>query len=213
MARSFSTPFSEEHLKDYQRGVMRYEYCGVRCLKSPIDIAIYLRLLTDKRPQSIIEIGSKDGGSALLLRDFARTLGITCTIVSIDLIVPSPDAETDGITFIAGNALALNEVFTRNSLLRLPRLWLVIEDSAHTYAVCSAVLEFCARHLLRDDYLVMEDGILDDLGLSKQYDGGPNRAIREFVAGNTGVFEIDEFYCDMFGTNCTYNPHGYLRKT
>ena len=58
----------------------------------------------------------------------------------------------------------------------------------------------------------MEDGILSELGLDEQYNGGPNRAIIEFFAQNPDCFDIETAYCDMFGINATYNPNGYLRK-
>ena len=60
------------------------------------------------------------------------------------------------------------------------------------------------------DVLVVEDGVIDDLGLTEPYDGGPNRAVAEFVAASPRTFRVMEEYCDMFGTNATYNPNGYL---
>ena len=63
------------------------------------------------------------------------------------------------------------------------------------------------------ELLVMEDGVLVELGVSENYQGGPNRAIEEYMTVNPGVFEVDEALCDMFGRNATYAPNGYLRKT
>jgi cephalosporin hydroxylase len=60
------------------------------------------------------------------------------------------------------------------------------------------------------DVLVVEDGVIDDLGLTDVYDGGPNRAVEEFIAAAPGTFRVMEEYCDMFGTNATYNPNSYL---
>jgi cephalosporin hydroxylase len=88
----------------------------------------------------------------------------------------------------------------------------VIEDSAHRYETCLETLRFLARHLERGEYLVIEDGVLDDLGWSEKYHGGPNAAIRAFFEVQPAAFEIDAAYCDMFGPNATYNPNGYLRK-
>jgi len=55
--------------------------------------------------------------------------------------------------------------------------------------------------------------VLDELGLTGRYGGGPNRAIAEFLTAHPDAFEIDTRLCDMFGTNATYAPNGYLRKT
>ncbi|MFC3322106.1 class I SAM-dependent methyltransferase [Mesorhizobium cantuariense] len=209
--RNYETGFTHPNLAKYQDGVMNYRYRDIPCLKSAVDIAIYLRLFGERRPASIIEIGSKHGGSALLFRDMCRAMDIQTQIVSIDLAPPALSA-SEGISFLQGDAASLEIPFRQHGLFDLPRPWLVIEDSAHSYAVCTSVLEFFEEHLCFGEYLVMEDGVLDELGLSGRYQGGPNRAIAEFLARKPQSFEIDVAYCDMFGQNMTYNPNGYLRK-
>ena len=140
MNRSFKSFLTPAQVEPYQRGVMGYTYRGVPCLKSPIDIAIYLRLLHDSGCKSLIEIGSKFGGSALMFRDFARSIcGPDTGIVSIDL--QKPDLDVEGVRFFQGDVHNLSAVFDANDLWSLPRPWLVIEDSAHTAAACRAALE------------------------------------------------------------------------
>ena len=208
---NFKTCFDPEFLTSYQAGTMAYRYKDTRCLKSPIDLAIYLRVLWNERPKTIIEIGSKEGGGARLLRDLARLNDLDSQVVSIDLQKPDlPD--TEDVRFLIGDAHDLAPTFKAGRLYDLPRPWLVIEDSAHTYAACLAVLEFFDGLLAKDEMLVMEDGVLDDLGMRDLYEGGPNRAIGEYLAAHPGAYEVQRNYCDMFGPNATYNPNGYLRK-
>ncbi len=97
--------------------------------------------------------------------------------------------------------------------MEAPRPWLVTEDSAHTYEACSAALRQLAEWMQPGDLLVMEDGVLDDLGLSERYDGGPNRALREFFSQHPDGFRVDRDLCDLFGKNATYAPNGWLWKT
>lgn len=190
---------------------MGYSYRGVPCLKSPIDIAIYMRLLWDLRPKSIIEIGAKAGGSALLFHDLSQLYAMNAQIVAIDINLQQK-FEHDGIRFLKGDVCRLEEVFTRHGLAELEHPWLVVEDSAHTYEGCLSALNFFATAMRTGDVLVVEDGILDELGLSEQYNGGPNRALREYLNHSEGVFDILSSYCDMFGLNTTYNPNGYLTR-
>ncbi|MBO0903073.1 CmcI family methyltransferase [Jiella sonneratiae] len=210
--RSFTTAFTQPMLKAYQAGVMGYRYKGVRCLKSPVDIAIYMRLLWDLRPRTIIEIGSHSGGGALLLADLGRMLGLDAAVVSIDL--KRPDGVDDPrIKFLEGDVMALDPVLEEAAAADgLPHPWFVTEDSAHSYQGCMAALDVFARLMEKGDVLAMEDGVLADLGLSEKYDGGPNRAIAEFFVARPDVFELAEDLCDMFGPNATYNPNGYLRR-
>ena len=58
---------------------------------------------------------------------------------------------------------------------------------------------------------IVEDGIINELGLKKQYGGGPLKAINEFLENNTN-FEVDRHWCDLFGKNATFNVKGYLKK-
>ncbi|MER9406663.1 hypothetical protein NKI36_21755 [Mesorhizobium caraganae] len=210
--RSYLKGLVSADLSGYHAGTLEYRYRGIPCVKSPVDIAIYLRLLDELRPASIIEIGSKHSGSALLFRDMCRAMDIASQIISINLKLPSR-LVSEGVRFLEGDAANLEFPFRQHGLFDLPRPWLVIADSAHSYAVSTSVLEFFEQHLSAGEYLVMEDGVLEELGWSARYQGRGNRAIAEFLAGGSRSFEIDIAYCDMFGRNMTYNPNGYLRRT
>lgn len=208
--RAFDTAFGKGFLPGYQAGVMRFRYRGLPCHKSPIDLAIYSEALWQLRPRTVIEIGSKAGGSALWLADQMQAFGLDATIDSIDL--EPPVIEDPRITFRRGDVIELETVLAQAGLLTAPHPWFVTEDSAHSYEGCRVALEVCGRYMHAGDLLVMEDGVLDELGLSDRYQGGPNRAIAEYLAGHPEVFEIDTALCDMFGRNATYAPNGYLRR-
>ena len=59
--------------------------------------------------------------------------------------------------------------------------------------------------------MIIEDGIVSKLGIEKDFRGGPLKAIKEFMSDNKD-FVIDRKWCDMFGTNATFNVEGYLKK-
>lgn len=213
MSRSYSSFFERHQLDPMLNGVMSYRYRDVPCHKSPIDIAIYIQLIGQTKPATIIELGTKYGGSAMLFRDLSSMMNLHTRIVSIDQNLPEKAEEFKDILFIEGNVSNLEDLFEQHALHRLPRPWLVIEDSAHTFSICTEVLEYFSHQLRSGEYLVMEDGVLEEMGIARRYDGGPNRAIREFLLSKPDQFKIDEFYCDMFGANATFNPNGYLKKT
>ncbi len=208
--RSFKTAFPTPLLKSYQRGVMGYRYRGVPCLKSPIDLAIYARAIWELKPKTVIEIGSKAGGSALWLADLLGSYGFDCTLTSIDL--EPPELDDPRIRFVTGDVADIEQILSDTQLGDAPHPWFVSEDSAHTFATCYTALGVFDRHMEPGDLLAMEDGVLDELGLAPRYNGGPNRAITEYLAKHPCAYEIVTDYCDMFGTNATYAPNGYLRK-
>jgi cephalosporin hydroxylase len=212
MKRSFKTAFPDDFLRDYQAGVMRYRYRGRRCLRSPIDMAIQARALWDLRPETVIEIGTHSGGGTLWLADTVQAYELDARVYSVDL-EPPKDLYDDRIVFARGDVTDLGAVFAALDLMNAPHPWFVLEDSAHTRDGCRAALEFLSRHMAAGDLLVMEDGVLVELGFGERYHGGPNRAIEEFLEENPGIFSVDTALCDMFGPNATYAPNGYLRKS
>jgi cephalosporin hydroxylase len=208
--RDFATLLHADQLDALQKGVLRYRYRDVLCRKNPFDLAIYMRLLWDVRPATIIEIGSSLGGSALLLRDIARMAEIDCPVVSID--PTPPPASFDGISFLQGDLHSLRQTLRRHKLQASPRPWLVIVSSARTFAACTTVLEFFGNALKAGDHLIVENGALADPSQEEEHKGGPNAAISTYLEARPSAFEVVTAYCDMFGHNATCNPNGYLRK-
>jgi cephalosporin hydroxylase len=45
--RNFNTAFPPEFLRAFQAGTLGYTYKGIPCLKNPIDLAIYTKLIWD----------------------------------------------------------------------------------------------------------------------------------------------------------------------
>jgi cephalosporin hydroxylase len=209
--RSFATAFPPEMLRGIQAGTMAYTYKGVGCLKNPFDLAIYLKLIWDLKPKSLIEIGSNQGGGALWFADMLSISNIACPVVSIDRVPPTRFTDPR-IAFVAGDAAQLGDALRPELLAALPHPWLVVEDSAHTYDVTLAALRFFAGTTVPGDVVIIEDGVLTDLGMGEAYGGGPNRAVAEFLDDSPDVFRVLTEYCDMFGVNATYNPNAYLLR-
>jgi cephalosporin hydroxylase len=197
-------------LDTIQRGTLAYTYKGIPTLKNPFDWALYPMLLWELRPRSIIEIGSNRGGSALWLADTMRTFGLPAHIHSVDLD-PVTDIEDPGITFHRGDADQLERDLSPGFMQALARPLLVIEDASHFRETTLAVLNFFHQWLLPGEYLIVEDGIINELGAADAYRGGPRAAIERFLAAHD-EYEIDARYCDWFGTNVTYAVNGFLRR-
>jgi cephalosporin hydroxylase len=201
------TDIPYELLMKIQQGTMGYRYRGVPMLKNPFDLALYPLLLERARPRTLIEIGSWSGGSALWFADQAPGM----RVLSVDL-KPVTDVGHPSVTFVEGDARDLGAVLTPALLESIERPLLVVEDSSHLAGTTAAVLDFFDRFLRPGEYLVVEDGILTAMCVGDSYEGGPLRAIHEFLSRTAGRYEIDRALCDYFGTNVTWNVDGYLRR-
>jgi cephalosporin hydroxylase len=202
-----------ETLLGIQRGTLMTRYRGLAFLKSPFDVVLYLQLLQQLRPGSVIEIGTYEGGSALWFADMMTTIGLAPCVISIDN-GERATFDDSRIKFLRGDALRLDEVLSPDLLAALPRPFLVVEDSAHLYETSLAVLEFFDPHLHTGDYIIIEDGVIAFLPdpVYRSLNRGPNRALDTFLRVRQDSYAIDRSLCDFYGCNVTYNPNGWLRR-
>lgn len=210
---AFLSDLSPVLLDTLQKGVLRTQYRQIPLYKSPFDLVLYLQLIARLRPNTIIELGSSSGGSALWFADMLSLHGIEPRIISVDNELTTRFKDPR-IEFIKGDVMQLGEVLTNTFLERLPRPWLVVEDSAHFYETCLEALRFFDRHLMSGEYMVIEDGVVAALpqAVYGRYQNGPNRAVARFLDEQAGRYEVDLELCNFYGRNVTYNPHGWLRK-
>ena len=188
-------------------GHHKVSYRGIKAIRSPFDYVLYQMILFEQKPDLVIEIGTNNGGGALYLADpmdlighgEIHTIDIQDTCQEIAKLHPRIK------TFLGG----WQEYDT--SIAEKYQKVLIIEDGAHTYEDTLAILKKFAYLVKRGSYFIVEDGIVDELGIEKEYNGGPLRAIKEFLSTNKH-FQIDRKWCDFFGKNATFNVDGYLKR-
>lgn len=188
-------------------GHFNVTYRGISAIKCPFDYVLYQMIITGLKPDLVIEIGTNYGGGALYLADLMETIGHG-TVHSIDIVKKTGDIVTHHPRiklFTEGwEKYDLNEAKGFSKIL-------IIEDASHTYEDTLGALRKFSHLVSMNSYFIVEDGIVNKLNKEKGFHGGPLRAIREFLAGNKN-FEVDRKYCDMFGTNATFNVNGYLKR-
>ncbi len=211
LQRSWNTCLPKEAMQQIQLATHAYTYRGVPLIKNPFDFALYSLLLWRSKPRTIIELGSKSGGSALWLADLLNAFGLDGHVYSLD-IVPVKDLSHPRITFMEGDGRHLEKSLSDGLMQNMQRPLLVIEDTDHTYETSLATLRFFASWLHAEEYIVIEDGILSDMQSPAGGLCGPHRAIQEFLSEHSGEYEIAADFCDFFGYNYTWCTNGYLRK-
>jgi glycosyltransferase involved in cell wall biosynthesis len=209
--RTWNTTLPPQTLQSIQHASHNYSYKGVPMIKNPFDFALYPLLIWNLKPRTIIEIGSKNGGSALWLGDMLNSFGIEGHVYSVD-IVKVTSLHHPRVTFMEGDGRALQETFTPDFFNTLQRPLLVIEDADHAYETSKYVLDFFHQYLIAGEYIVIEDGIISDLTQDASYSSGPHRALKEFLVTHKNEYEADGNYCDFFGYNITWCTNGFLKK-
>lgn len=189
------------------QGHHQVTYKGIKAIRCPFDYVIYQMIICEVKPDLVIEIGTNIGGGALYLADLLDSLG-NGIVHTIDIIDQSNSAVKDHkrIEFFTEGWEKYDIELTKGF-----ETILIIEDASHLHKDSLGILNKFHSIVSKDSYFIIEDGIINKLGLEKKYQGGPLKAIREFLP-NHPEYIVDRKWCDMFGKNATFNVNGYLKK-
>jgi cephalosporin hydroxylase len=185
---------------------------GVRTLKLPSDVWNYQEILFERGIESVIETGTRHGGSALFFAETLIARGSPGRVVSIDIDSQSREiASHERIDFLVGDsagaemiAAALGKVAPRNGPLFL------ILDSDHSRDHVLRELRAWVPQLRKGDYLVVEDTIVNGHPVRLQHGPGPLEAIHQYLAEAPGLLVHDRAREAKFGTSFAARGH-YLR--
>ena len=187
-------------------GHNKMSYRGIPLRKCPFDYIIYQMIISELQPDLIIEIGSDQGGSALYMADILE--------FNNKGIVHAIDIKNNENKFVNENKRIKwfskgweNYEVDKTKYNNI----LIIEDSTHYSHDTLAILKKFNEYVTINSYFIIEDGIVDELKMSKAFYGGPLKAIKEFIKLNDD-FIVDRKWCDFFGVNATFNVNGYLKK-
>ena len=201
---TFADRIAERHIRGVweltgaQQACQQGMYCpiqwrGLNLFKSATDLAIYAMLLSELRPQTILEVGST-AGSVTWFLDMITVFSLTTEIVSIDLnIVNVADRR---LRTVFGDCTEEDGPFANVDLASCGHPWLVLED-AHVGVINT--LAAADRYVECGDYLVVEDSS------SKQ------NAIGEFLGRAQHRYLVDTRYADYFGRNSCSSADSIFR--
>lgn len=194
-------------LQSIDKGHHNVTYNGIKAIRCPFDYIIYQMILFEVKPDLVIEIGTNIGGGTLYIANLLDSIGngIIHTIDIKEQLHPKVK-EHSRIKFFSNGWENYDIDITR----KFEKI-LIIEDSSHMYKNTLDVLNKFHSIVSKGSYFIVEDGIINELGMEKEYEGGPLKAIREFLPYHS-EYVVDRKWCDMFGKNATFNVNGYLKK-
>jgi cephalosporin hydroxylase len=181
-------------------------YFGIPTMKNPTDVWIYQEILTELKPDVILEIGTWYGGSALMFAHLCDNLNWG-QVISVDKDhsgVYLAARVHPRISLMEGDASSVvDRIKARFSDAKM----LVIEDSSHEYDQCLDVLRKYSQLVSIGSYLIVEDTICNH-GLPMNPVPGPQEAVETFLSENKN-FESDRSREPYL---VTWNPKGYLKR-
>ena len=158
-------------------------------MKDPMTLSIYMMMIQDLKPKTILEFVTYDGGSALWMEDTMKSLSLDYKIHTFDINperVKLPKDSKVKYHKLDNNKINafINE--SRDLFENIESPILIIEDS---HVNVDEVVKSIDPFLRSGDYLVIEDA-LDE----KKY--------QETIQSENGIrnlnYEVDTFYCDFW---------------
>ena len=182
-------------------------WLGVPVLKCPFDLWTYQELVTELRPDLIIETGTYDGGSAFFLASLCDLVG-NGEVVSVDIAHDESWPQHERVTYLTGSSIDDGILKKVRDRAVGKSVVMVILDSDHTRDHVAAELERYADLVTPGSYLVVEDTNVNGHPVFPNHGPGPHEAVEEFIARRP-EFEIDKTREKFL---LTFNPDGWLKR-
>jgi cephalosporin hydroxylase len=201
-------------------------YAGVRLSKFPEDLRVYEHLLWLQAPDTVIEIGTQFGGSALWFRDRMRTLrdygriSQQPLVVTIDVdqsyarrALNAADPQySEQIALVEGDVRNEEVVAAVRNYASNRSGCFVVEDSAHDYGTTRASLEAFSELVPVGGFMVVEDGCvdIDELRITDDWPRGVLPALNDWLSTATGRAFVTRRDLELYGVSC--HPRGFLQR-
>lgn len=229
--REDRSAYSIEMMKLLYRGKYTVRYRGSAVLKNPIDQTTLFELLQVVKPATVIELGTFNGGSTLLIDDVLSKARDEYSIYSMDINNSMREKSVDknvskNVSFIQGSSYDIETKFPLDFLEAVPRPLLLLED-CHRNVL--GVLEHFHKVLKQGDYIVVEDTCpiapkytwvgeeFDNYkAISPTWeplDGDENlNLVRKYFTEQEAFYAVDSYFCDLFGYNSTAHWNAFIRR-
>jgi cephalosporin hydroxylase len=215
----FAAPSEQTIVQEFQKLYHKNitfdsHFLGVQSIQFPADNWVMQEIITETRPEVIIETGTAKGGTTLFYATILEQLKggriITVDIDDHDPKVTEFAPWKERVQFIKGSSVA-PEVFDQIKAQVQGRNVMVTLDSEHTKEHVLKELELYSTLVPVDGYLVVQDTHLNGHPVAwprLEKTGGPMEAVQEFLKTNKN-FEVDRSREKHL---VTQNPSGFLRR-
>jgi cephalosporin hydroxylase len=183
-------------------------WLGQPVWQNALDLWTIQETIFEVKPELLVECGTNRGGSAFFYAQLFDLMG-SGHVITVD-IERIHEISHPRITFLLGSSVApevLEQMHSTVSSARGPVM--VILDSDHSASHVSKELESYSPFVTPGSFMLVQDGVIDVLGIFRRARPGPLPAIRRFLKRHP-EFEADLTKSSRF--LLTHHPLGWLRR-
>ncbi len=177
--------------------------------QNPMDAWLLQESIVEGEVDLVIECGTNRGGSALYMASIFDLLG-RGHVLTID-VDDLNDLDHPRVEFIQGSSTddAVVEQVRQRVAALAPGHVLVLLDSDHSAAHVTRELERYVEFVPVGDYVLVQDGTIDELTIFAGDRPGPLQAIEEFLARDPRLV-VDQQRSDKYLIG--HSPKGWLKR-
>lgn len=204
----------EFHKIYYAHEPYRTKFLGVTSTQYPTDNWVMQEIISEIKPDFIIETGTGQGGTALFYATVLDKVNDNGRVITIDIYDHVPEVLefkvwTERVEFLKASSVAPETIKQITERVKGKKV-LVTLDADHSKNFVLNEMKLYAPLVSLNSYLVVQD---THLGGNPNHhpsvqDEGPMGAVREFLATRSD-FEIDH---SRESHLITQNPSGFLKK-
>lgn len=205
-----SRHFNRAYYYSIEQTVYDTRWLGTTTVKYPTDLWAYQELISEQRPDFIVETGTYLGGSALFLASICEALGHG-EVISIDVASGEygPLPEHARISYLKGSSVDPGVVAEVRARVSESANVMVILDSLHTRDHVLSELRTYAPLVPLGGWLIVEDTNVNGHPVLPEWGPGPMEAVDAYIREEPAL-AIDRGREKFMLTS---NPRGFLRRT
>jgi cephalosporin hydroxylase len=200
-----------------------YSWNNEPLLQNPEDLIALQEIISNQKPEVIVELGVAWGGSILFLDTLSKTFPIK-KIIGVDIFMPKDLKERLSKKISKKVILIENDTCSDEvkkfflAIKKKYKKFLIHLDSNHTHEHVLKELNFYSNLLSLGDYIIVGDTIIDYIPQHKH-------RIREWGKGNSPKSALDEFLSYQNNNKkfiidnniankqlLSNNPYGYIKR-
>ncbi len=187
-------------------------WLGVPTAQNPNDAWIHQEIITQVKPDFIVEAGTWNGGSAALWATILQQVNPDGRVITIDIKDQASAAKElpivkDKVEFLLGSSVDPAIVAEVTKRVKGKKV-LVVLDSDHGKNHVLSEMNAYAPLVSQDSYLIVQDTNINGNPVLEKFGPGPMEAVNEFLATNDQFRPDREAERLMF----TMHPNGYLKR-
>ena len=208
---------------DKYKYTYNFKWAGIPIIKFPNDLMVLQEIISDVKPDVIIETGVAHGGSIVFSASMQKlycsknsfVLGIDIDIRKHNLNRLKKNLFFNKLKLLEGSSTSPEIIDKVKKLIKNKKKVMVFLDSNHTYEHVKNEINIYKNFVTKNSYLVVEDTFSEffpkNYYSNRPWDVGNNPmiALREFLKKDKN-FIIDKDICDKLQITETFD--GYLKK-